>query len=254
LALEVPLRRAREADALARYPAKSRSPTPANAEMRLGSNWPKHRSDGRAQGEKTAVIVATEYTFEKIAEQWLGHWRGTRAPVTRRPPETGSGRTFTPFLGRAPSPILSRLSWSSWQGNETRGASDHGKRILQIVGMVLALRRRARLQQTEPGIRNSSVGHSQAYSQKEHGRIDAREFAPLFLRSIELYQGTTFDPASNEMMALTFCPDQRLIWRPDGRSFDLEAISLDDSGRADEDEDAAPLSPFPGRRWRFLSF
>jgi len=31
------------------------------------------------KAEKTAVMVATEYTFEKIAEQWLEHWRGNKS-------------------------------------------------------------------------------------------------------------------------------------------------------------------------------
>ena len=29
--------------------------------------------------EKTAVKVATEYTFEKIAELWLEHWQGNKS-------------------------------------------------------------------------------------------------------------------------------------------------------------------------------
>jgi hypothetical protein len=66
------------------------------------------------KAEKTAVMVATEYTFEKIAKQWLAHWGGTRAPVTQRRPETGSGRTSTLFLGSAQLLRLSRWSWSSW--------------------------------------------------------------------------------------------------------------------------------------------
>ena len=31
------------------------------------------------KAEKTAVMVATEHTFEKIAEHWLEHWRGNKS-------------------------------------------------------------------------------------------------------------------------------------------------------------------------------
>ena len=37
--------------------------------------------------EKTAVVVATEHTFEKIAELWLEHWRGNKC--TRHSETTG---------------------------------------------------------------------------------------------------------------------------------------------------------------------
>jgi hypothetical protein len=49
--------------------------------------------------EKTAVIVATEHTFEKIAELWLKHWQGNKS--ARHSATTGNrlkGNVY-PILG-----------------------------------------------------------------------------------------------------------------------------------------------------------
>ncbi|MGA2439089.1 MAG: integrase arm-type DNA-binding domain-containing protein, partial [Acidobacteriaceae bacterium] len=89
------------------------------------------------KAEKTAVLVATEHTFQKIAEQWLEHWRGNKSA---RHSETTRNRlkvNVYPILGERPIAEVEPMELVQLAKSiESRGASDMAKRILQIVGMV----------------------------------------------------------------------------------------------------------------------
>ena len=54
------------------------------------------------KAEKTAVMVATEYTFEKIAEQWLEHWRGNKSARHAATTRNRLRANVYPVLGTRP--------------------------------------------------------------------------------------------------------------------------------------------------------
>ena len=87
--------------------------------------------------EKTAVIVATEHTFEKIAELWLEHWKGNKSARHSATTRNRLKANVYPILGDRPIAEVEPMELVQLaKGIEARGASDMAKRILQIVGMV----------------------------------------------------------------------------------------------------------------------
>ncbi len=52
--------------------------------------------------EKIAVKVATEHTFEKIAELWLKHWRGNKSARHASTTENRLKVNVYPVLGSRP--------------------------------------------------------------------------------------------------------------------------------------------------------
>ena len=54
------------------------------------------------KAEKTAVMVATEYTFEKIAERWLEHWRGNKSARHATTTRNRLRANVYPVLGTRP--------------------------------------------------------------------------------------------------------------------------------------------------------
>jgi hypothetical protein len=90
------------------------------------------------KAEKTAVMVATEYTFEKIAEQWLEHWRGNKSACHAATTRNRLRANVYPVLGSRPIAEIEPMELVEIaKGIETREVTDMTKRILQIVGMVL---------------------------------------------------------------------------------------------------------------------
>lgn len=90
------------------------------------------------KAEKTAVIVATEFTFEKIAEQWLEHWRGNKSARHAATTRNRHRANVYPALGARPiAEIESTELIEHAKGIEIRGASDIATRILQIAWMLL---------------------------------------------------------------------------------------------------------------------
>ncbi len=172
--------------------------------------------------EKTAVIVATEHTFEKIAEHWLKHWQGNKSArhsaITRN---RLKGNVY-PILGGRPiaeiEPMeLVRLA----KGIEERGASDMAKRILQIVGMIFryAVAHGYSMRNPAAEIRPSDI--LKPTTKTNMARVDAKEL-PALLRAIELYEGRQLTRLAIKLMALTFVRTSELIgarWD----EFDLEA-------------------------------
>ena len=54
--------------------------------------------------EKTAVKVATEHTFEEIAEFWLEHWRGNKSARIAHSFSSRRERTHSATISWMPSP------------------------------------------------------------------------------------------------------------------------------------------------------
>jgi integrase len=161
--------------------------------------------------EKTAVKVATEQTFEKIAELWLDHWKGNKS--TRHVATTRNRLKVNvyPILGDRPiaevEPTeLLRLA----KDIEARGASDMAKRILQIVGMVLRYAVAHGYSKRNPAaeIRPSDI--LKPTQKTNMARVDAREL-PALLRSIEVYEGRQLTRLAIKLMALTFVRTSELI-------------------------------------------
>jgi len=166
---------------------------------------------GERKAEKTAVMVATEHTFKKIAEQWLEHWRGNKSA---RHSETTLNRlkaNVYPILGNRPiaevEPMeLVRLA----KDIEARGASDMAKRILQIVSMVCRFAVAHGYAKRNPAaeIRPSDI--LKPTRKQNMARIDAKEL-PALLRAIEVYEGRQLTRLAIKLMALTFVRTSELI-------------------------------------------
>ena len=166
---------------------------------------------GERKAEKTAVIVATEHTFKKIAEQWLEHWRGNKSA---RHSETTRNRlkaNVYPILGDRPiaevEPMeLVRLA----KDIEARGASDMAKRILQIVGMVCRYAVAHGYAKRNPATEIHPSDILKPTRKQNMARIDAKEL-PALLRAIEVYEGRQLTRLAMKLMALTFVRTSELI-------------------------------------------
>jgi hypothetical protein len=85
------------------------------------------------KAEKTAVTVATEYTFEKIAEQWLEHWRGNKSARHAATTRNRLRANVYPVLGTRPIAEIEPTELVELaKGIETRGASDMAKRFSRL--------------------------------------------------------------------------------------------------------------------------
>jgi len=77
------------------------------------------------KAEKTALKMATEHTFEKVALAWLEHWKGNKSP---RHVETTRNRlkvNVYPVLGDLPMDNIEPMKIVELaKGIESRGASD----------------------------------------------------------------------------------------------------------------------------------
>ncbi len=172
--------------------------------------------------EKTAVMVATEHTFEKIGDLWLEHWKGNKCT---RHSETTKNRlkgNVYPTLGERPVAEIEPMELVQLAKDiEARGASDMAKRILQIVGMVFRYAVAHGYCKRNPAteIRPSDI--LKPTRKTNMARIDAKEL-PALLRAIELYDGRPLTRQAIKLMALTFVRTSELIgarWE----EFDFEA-------------------------------
>jgi integrase len=161
--------------------------------------------------EKTAVKVATEHTFEKIAELWLEHWKGNKCT---RHSETTKNRlkgNVYPVLGERPIAEVEPMELVQLAKDiEARGASDMAKRILQIVGMVFRYAVAHGYSKRNPAaeIRPSDI--LKPTTKTNMARIDAKEL-PALLRAIELYDGRPLTRQAIKLMAFTFVRTSELI-------------------------------------------
>jgi integrase len=172
--------------------------------------------------EKTAVIVATEHTFEKIAQQWVEHWRGNKSARHAATTQNRLRLNVYPALGSRPIAEIEPMELVKLvKGIESRGASDMAKRILQIIGMVTRYAVAHGYSKRNPAseIRPSDI--LKPTRKTNMARIDAKEL-PALLRAIELYEGRSLTRQAIKLMALTFVRTTELIaarWD----EFDLEA-------------------------------
>ena len=161
--------------------------------------------------EKTAVKVATEHTFEKIAALWLEHWQGNKSARHSATTQNRLRVNVYPVLGERPIAEVEPMELVQLaKGIEARGASDMAKRILQIVGMVFRYAVAHGYIKRNPAaeIRPSDI--LKPTRKTNMARIDAREL-PALLRSIEVYEGGQLTRLAIKLMALTFVRTSELI-------------------------------------------
>ncbi len=173
--------------------------------------------------ERNAVIVATEYTFEKIAARWLEHWKGNKSARHVATTRNRLRVNVYPVLGSRPVAEIEPMELVELAKRvEARGASDMAKRILQIVGMVLRYAVAHGFSKRNPAseIRPSDI--LKPTRKTNMARIDAKEL-PALLRAIEVYEGRQLTRLAIKLMALTFVRTSELIgarWD----EFDFEAM------------------------------
>ena len=182
--------------------------------------------------EKKAVKVATEHTFEKIAELWLEHWKGNKSA---RHAETTRNRlkaNVYPALGDRPLAEIEPMDLVGLAKDiEARGASDMAKRILQIVGMVFRYAVAHGFSKRNPASEFRPSDVLKPTQKTNMARIDAREL-PALLRSIEVYEGRQLTRLAIKLMALTFVRTSELIgarWDEfdfDGGRWSIPAIRM----------------------------
>lgn len=172
--------------------------------------------------ERTALKVATEHTFEKIAELWLEHWHGNKSARHAATTENRLKTNVYPILGDRPISDVEPMELVQLaKGIESRGASDMAKRILQIVGMVFRYAVAHGYSNRNPAaeIRPSDI--LKPTRKTNMARIDVREL-PALLRAIEVYEGRQLTRLAMKLMALSFVRTSELIgahWD----EFDFEA-------------------------------
>jgi integrase len=173
--------------------------------------------------ERTAVKAATEYTFAKVSELWVQHWRGNKSARHTATTQNRLNANVNPILGSRPIADVEPMELVQLaKGIEARGASDMAKRILQIVGMVFRYAVAHGYTKRNPAaeIRPSDI--LKPTRKKNMARIDAKEL-PALLRAIEVYEGRQLTRLAIKLMALTFVRTSELIgarWD----EFDFEAM------------------------------
>jgi len=174
------------------------------------------------KAEKSAVREATEYTFEKVAELWLEHWRGNKSAHHAATTASRIRANVYPTLGnRSINEIEPMELVQLVKTIEARGAMDMAKRILQVIGMIFRYALAHGIARRNPAAEFRPSDILKPTRQKNMARIDAREL-PALLRSIELYQGKHLTRLAMKMMVFTFVRTSELIgarWE----EFDMDA-------------------------------
>jgi integrase len=176
----------------------------------------KHLANGidpmaERMAEKTAVMGATEHTFEKIAEKWLDHWKGNKSARHVATTQNRLKLNVYPTLGARPVNEIEPMELVKLaKGIETRGASDMAKRVLQIVGMVFRYAVANGFSQRNPASEIRPADILKPTRKTNMARIDAKEL-PALLRAIELYQRRQLTRLAMKLMALTFVRTSELI-------------------------------------------
>jgi len=174
------------------------------------------------KAEKTAVIVATEHTFEKIAEQWIAHWKGNKSARHAATTRNRLRGNVYPVLGIRPIAEIEPMELVKLAtGIEARGASDMAKRILQIVGMIFRYAVAHGYSKRNPAAEIRPADILKPTTKTNMARIEAKDL-PTLLRAIEIYEGRQLTRLAMKLMALTFVRTSELIgasWE----EFDVEA-------------------------------
>jgi len=193
--------------------------------------------------QKTAIKVATEHTFEKIATLWLEHWGGNKSARHSATTENRLKVNVYPVLGdRSIADVEPMELVQLAKGIEARGASDMAKRILQIVGMVFRYAVAHGFSKRNPAaeIRPSDI--LKPTRKTNMARIDAREL-PALLRSIEVYEGRQLTRLAIKLMALTFVRTSELIGaRWEEFDFDARRWSIPETRMKMKTPHIVPLS------------
>ncbi len=193
--------------------------------------------------EKTAIKVATEHTFEKIAELWLEHWKGNKSARHAATTRNRLRGNVYPILGpRAIAEVEPLELVNLAKEIEKRGASDMAKRVLQIVGMVFRYAVAHGYSRRNP---NSEIRPSDILKptrKTNMARIDAKEL-PALLRAIEVYEGRPLTRLAIKLMALTFVRTSELICaRWEEFDFDAKRWCIPDSRMKMKTPHIVPLS------------
>ena len=128
------------------------------------------------KSEKATVREATEYTFEKVAELWLEHWRGNKSAHHSATTASRIRANVYPTLGNRPINEIEPMELVRLvKAIEARGAMDMANRILQVTGMIFRYAVAHGIAKRNPAaeIRPSDV--LKPTRQKNMARIDARE-------------------------------------------------------------------------------
>jgi len=160
---------------------------------------------------KTEARVATEHTFQKIAEQWLEHWKGNKSVRHVATTQNRLKVNVYPVLGTSPIAGVEPMELVQLlKAIEVRGASDMAKRIFQIVAMVLRYSIAHGYSKRNPAaeIRPSDI--LKPTRTTNMARIEVDEL-PALLRAIEVYQGRQLTRLAMKLMALTFVRTSELI-------------------------------------------
>jgi integrase len=164
------------------------------------------------KAEKNAAVVATEHTFQKIAEQWLEHWHGNKSARHASTTRNRLKGNVYPVLGARPIAEIEPMELVQLaKGIEARGASDMAKRILQVVGMILRYAVAHGFSKRNPAAEIRPMDILRPTRKTNMARIDAKEL-PALLRAIEVYEGRQLTRMAIKLMALTFVRTNELIW------------------------------------------
>ena len=144
--------------------------------------------------DKTAVMVAIEHTFEKIAELWLTHWKGNKsARHSEHNPEPPQGNVYPVLADRPIAGSGADGACQARQEHRSARSFRYGEAHSPDCRHGFPLRRRPRLQQAQScrEIRPSDI--LKPTRKTNMARIDAKEL-PALLRAIEVYEGTSRSP------------------------------------------------------------
>lgn len=161
-------------------------------------------------------------TFEAVARQWWGHWRGPKSPrhadyVLRRL----EADVFPAFGARPIASVTAPQLLAMAKAIEARGAADIAKRSLQTCGQIMRFAVAHGLLERNPAADVKPSDALKQHKRVNYARLDGREM-PELLRKIEAYQGSAYTRLAMKLMALTFVRTGELIaarWA----EFDLEA-------------------------------
>jgi len=161
-------------------------------------------------------------TFESVARQWWGHWRGPKSSrhadyVLRRL----EADVFPAFGGRPIASVTAPQLLAMAKAIEARGAVDIAKRSLQTCGQIMRFAVAHGLLERNPAADVKPSDALKQHKRVNYARLDGREM-PELLRKIEAYQGSAYTRLAMKLMALTFVRTGELIaarWA----EFDLEA-------------------------------
>ncbi len=174
------------------------------------------------KAKRTAELVSCENSFERVADQWLEHWKDDKSlrhvDSTRRRLNSNILPSLGPLqIAAIEAPDIVAMV----RAIEARGARDIAKRALETTGQIFRYAIAHGYSRRNPATEIRPRDILKTSLKSNYARIDAKEL-PNLLRQIEVYQGTHVTRVALKLMALTFVRTSELIgakWA----EFDLEA-------------------------------